>query len=65
VRRLCDYNFSDGDGSNCLKIAVGNIGLQWYCAEHYDRWMHYYRWWLNEYPNRVNDLPDEAVRELT
>ena len=39
--RICDFAFSDG--AECLKPAVANISVWWYCAEHYDTWIDYYR----------------------
>lgn len=41
MRRLCEFDFSDG--AECVEVAVANIGDKWYCAEHYDSWMAYYR----------------------
>ena len=38
--RICQ-DFSDG--SECLKPAVTSILHCWYCAEHYDGLMAYYR----------------------
>jgi hypothetical protein len=41
VSRLCEFDFSDG--AECAETAVANIAEHWYCAEHYDVWMAYYR----------------------
>ena len=41
MRKLCELEFSDG--VECLKIAVATLGGRWYCAEHYDGWIRYYR----------------------
>jgi hypothetical protein len=62
VRKVCDWNFSGGNGSDCPKIAVANMGLRWYCAVHYDRWMIYYRWLLEE--GQAHNIPEEVLKEL-
>jgi hypothetical protein len=41
VRKLCQFEFSDG--VECLEPAVASMCQQWFCAEHYDVWMEYYR----------------------
>ena len=41
MRKVCQFGFSDG--AECLKPAKANIGTRWFCAEHYDNWLDYYR----------------------
>ena len=50
MRRTCLYG-------KCQKEAVSNIGTCWYCAEHYDVWIEYYR----DVLEHNNDLSNDYV----
>lgn len=59
MRRLCEFGFSDG--VECLEAAVANIGERWYCAEHYDNWIGYYRRHLD---SGWASFPDEVTEDV-
>jgi len=63
VRKLCQFGFSDGE--ECPEVAVANIGDRWYCAEHYDSWIGYYRRRLLEGDPTLNPnkFDDEGFKE--
>ena len=61
MRKLCQFGFSDG--AECLEVAVANIGNLWYCAEHYDNWIAYYRRHLLE-DNGVHQSVLEDVKRI-
>ena len=62
MRKHCCFSFSDG--AECVELAVANIGERWYCAEHYDTWIEYYRRALNNGSCNLNAEDYASVRRI-
>jgi hypothetical protein len=58
VPRLCQFQFSDE--VLCLEPAKASIGERWYCAEHYDVWIEYYR---RDFARNGNEIAKQALKE--
>ena len=62
MRKLCQFNFSDG--SECVKPACASIGSRSYCAEHYDVWIDYYRRHLYDEGCSNYNLVDDGIDDV-